>query len=54
MALVQSPSSSKGLDEMKTRNPDVNIKKKTVPSIPDYRRGRPAKDIGPGSYSPND
>ena len=25
-----------------------------MPSIPDYRRGKPNKDLGPGSYSPND
>ena len=30
------------------------MRKKTVPSIPDYRRGQPEKPIGPCTYSPSD
>ena len=42
------------MGDTRTRNTDISTRKKTVPSIPDYRRGRPVKDLGPGSYSPND
>ena len=38
----------------KTRNPEQQARKKTVPSIPDYRRGRHEKPIGPCTYSPKD